>query len=47
MFVEIKENSHKKKYEKETRESESDGNEKREDQYGNDSQEEGKKKGLM
>jgi hypothetical protein len=47
MFVEIKENSHKKKYEKETGESESDGNEKREDQYGSDPQEEGKEKELM
>jgi hypothetical protein len=47
MFVEIKENPHKEKYEKETKEFDSNGNEKREDQYGSDPQEKGKKKGLM
>jgi len=47
MFVEIKDNAHKKKYDKETREFESDRNEKREGQCGSDSQKEGKEKGLM
>jgi len=47
MFVEIKNTARKKEYDKETRKSESDGNENREGQCGSDSQKEGKEKGLM